>query len=99
MAENINLAIETDKPIFLCLSVGSVGSLCCVYSNSQVLSSNANWRDIVKNSIPVIYARYIRLYPLKWHNSPCTRMEIYGEPWPEGKISSQLIMNLLSILL
>jgi len=53
-------------------------------SSAEAIAGNTNWRDVVANSIPVIYARYIRLYPLKWHTWPCTRMEIYGEPWPEG---------------
>lgn len=70
-----------------------------LYSNSQVLAGNVNWRDVVKNSIPVIYARYIRLYPLKWHNSPCTRMEIYGEPWPEGEIFPLLTQQFAVIIL
>ena len=55
------------------------------FLNSQVLTGNSNWRDVMKNSIPVIYARYIRLVPLTWHLWPCTRMEIYGEPWSEGE--------------
>ena len=55
------------------------------FLNSQVLTGNSNWRDVMKNSIPVIYARYIRLVPLTWHIWPCTRMEIYGEPWLEGE--------------
>ncbi|XP_068670765.1 lactadherin-like [Montipora foliosa] len=49
----------------------------------EVLSGNSNWRDVTKHSIPVIYTRYIRLFPLKWHIWPCTRMEIYGESWPQ----------------
>ncbi|XP_029200554.2 uncharacterized protein LOC114965136 [Acropora millepora] len=49
----------------------------------ETLTGNTNWRDVIKHSIPVIQAQYIRLYPLKWHIWPCTRMEIYGEPWPQ----------------
>ncbi|KAL9976334.1 hypothetical protein ACROYT_G013624, partial [Oculina patagonica] len=51
--------------------------------SAQVLKGNINWRDVRKNHIPVIYARYFRLLPLKWFVWPCTRMEVYGEPWPE----------------
>ncbi|XP_078365706.1 EGF-like repeat and discoidin I-like domain-containing protein 3 isoform X2 [Oculina patagonica] len=49
----------------------------------EVLKGNINWSDVRKNHIPVIYARYFRLLPLKWHVWSVTRMEVYGEPWPE----------------
>lgn len=53
-------------------------------SAKAISTGNTNCCDVKKNNVPVIYARYIRLVPLKWHIWPCTRMEIYGEPWPEG---------------
>ncbi|CAH3161174.1 unnamed protein product [Porites lobata] len=53
----------------------------CLYL--QVLKGNTNWVDVVKNSIPVIYARYIRLYPVSWYIRGCIRMELYGQPWSE----------------
>lgn len=56
----------------------------CLYL--QVLKGNTNWVDVVKNSIPVIYARYIRLYPVSWYIRGCIRMELYGKPWSEGDI-------------
>ena len=60
----------------------------------QTLTGNTNWRDVIKHSIPVIQAQYIRLYPLKWHIWPCTRMEIYGEPWPQGdKMRKKILSN------
>lgn len=54
----------------------------CLYS--QVFKGNTNWVDVVKNSIPAIYARYIRLYPVSWYIRGCIRMELYGKPWSEG---------------
>ena len=51
---------------------------------SQVTAGNINCYDVVKNSVPAIYARYIRLYPITWYIRGCVRMELYGEPWPEG---------------
>lgn len=58
--------------------------------NFQVLEGNSNVHEVKKNIIPVIYARYFLLIPLKWYHWTCTRMEVYGEPWPEG-ISLYLI--------
>ncbi|KAM7441313.1 hypothetical protein ABFA07_009604 [Porites harrisoni] len=49
----------------------------------EVTAGNINCYDVVKNSVPAIYARYIRLYPLTWYIRGCVRMELYGEPWPE----------------
>ena len=48
----------------------------------------------MKNSIPAIYARYIRLYPLKWYVRGCVRMELYGEPWLEGNVKIQHMFSL-----
>lgn len=61
--------------------------------NFQVLEGNSNAHEVKKNIIPVIYARYFLLIPLKWYHWTCTRMEVYGEPWPEG-ISLYLIYKL-----
>ncbi|XP_058960954.2 EGF-like repeat and discoidin I-like domain-containing protein 3 [Pocillopora verrucosa] len=49
----------------------------------EVLEGNSNAHEVKKNIIPVIYARYFLLIPLKWYHWTCTRMEVYGEPWPE----------------
>ena len=48
----------------------------------------------MKNSIPAIYARYVRLHPLKWYVRGCVRMELYGEPWLEGNVKIQHLFRL-----
>lgn len=48
----------------------------------------------MKNSIPAIYARYIRLYPLKWYVRGCARIELYGEPWLEGNVKIKHLFSL-----
>ncbi|XP_022809995.1 EGF-like repeat and discoidin I-like domain-containing protein 3 isoform X2 [Stylophora pistillata] len=49
----------------------------------EVLEGNSNAHEVKKNIISVIHARYFRLIPLKWSVWPCTKLEAYGEPWPE----------------
>ncbi|CAH3187471.1 unnamed protein product [Porites evermanni] len=56
--------------------------------SAEVLKGNNNCYNIVKNSVPAIYARYIRLYPIAWYIRGCVRIELYGKPWPEASAAS-----------
>ena len=45
----------------------------------QNFSGNADRDTVVKQELdPSIVVRFLRIYPLEYHNSPALRLELYG---------------------
>ena len=45
----------------------------------QNFSGNADKDTVVKQELdPPIVARFLRIYPLEYHNYPALRLELYG---------------------
>ncbi|XP_022810342.1 lactadherin-like [Stylophora pistillata] len=63
----------------LCLSID--GSTCNLYeekNKTKVFQGNSDRTSIVKHSLRTDFkARYVRFYPVSYHNWPCLRVEIY----------------------
>jgi len=79
------------------LAYSNDGQVFTEYLKGVILDGNIDRDTVVKHDlIPVIKARYVRIYPQTWHIHIALRFELFG-CGNEGKLITIDLMNLMCL--